>query len=254
MTFEWLLILVVGFVAGNVNTIVGSGSLLTFPTLIALGYPPLLANVTNTVGLAPGSVSGAVGYRRELAGQRRRVTRLSVIAAAGGGIGAALLLLLPPTTFERIVPVLILVACGLVIVQPRLSAWVRRRAAASHEHRELHPLLPVAITGTSIYGGYFGAAQGVILMAVLGVLVDDDLQRLNALKNALTAVVNGTAALVFVLTTTIAWDAALLLAIGSIVGGQTGARFGRRIPPTPLRVAIVAIGLLVVVRYVLAGA
>ena len=251
MSVEWLLLLLVGFVAGNVNTIVGSGSLLTFPTLIALGYPPLLANVSNTVGLAPGSVSGAVGYRRELTGQRRRVARLGVIAGAGGGLGAALLLALPATTFERIVPVLILAACGLVIVQPRLSAWVRSRAEATHARGGSHPVLPLAITGTSIYGGYFGAAQGVILMAVLGVLVDDDLQRLNALKNALTAVVNVTAALVFVLTTTVAWDAALLLAAGSIVGGQTGARVGRRIDPTLLRVAIVTVGLAVVARYVL---
>ena len=251
MRLEWLLILVVGFVAGNVNTIVGSGSLLTFPTLIALGYPPLLANVSNTVGLAPGSVSGAVGYRRELAGQRGRVIRLGVIAGVGGGIGAVLLLALPAATFELIVPFLILIACGLVIVQPRLSARVRARAEATRTEGGLHPVLPLAITGTSIYGGYFGAAQGVILMAVLGVLVDDDLQRLNALKNALTAIVNVTAALVFVLTTTIAWDAALLLAAGSVVGGQTGARVGRRIDPTWLRVVIVTVGLAVVARYVL---
>jgi uncharacterized protein len=250
MTLESVLILVVGFAAGTVNTVVGSGSLLTFPTLIALGYPPLIANVSNNIGLAPGSVSGAVGYRHELAGQRRLATRLGVVAAAGGAIGAALLLLLPASAFERIVPVLILVACGLVIAQPRLSAIARARASGSHEHRGLDPLLPLAVAGTGVYGGYFGAAQGVILMALLGVLVDDDLQRINALKNVLTAVVNGTAAVIFALTTTVAWDAALLLAIGSIIGGQMGAKIGRRIPPTPLRVVIVTIGLLVVLRYV----
>jgi uncharacterized membrane protein YfcA len=252
MTFESLLILFVGFVAGNVNTIVGSGSLVTFPTLIALGYPPLMANVTNTIGLAPGSASGSVGYRRELSGQRNRAMRLAVIAAVGGALGAGLLLWLPASAFERIVPVLILVACGLMIVQPRLSAFVRARATAQHEDRGLSSLLPIAVTGTSLYGGYFGAAQGVILMAVLGVLVDDDLQRLNALKNVLTAVVNITAALIFAVTTAVAWDAALLLAMGSIVGGQMGAKLGRRINPTLLRVAIVSVGLLVVVRYVLA--
>lgn len=252
MTFEFLLILFVGFVAGNVNTIVGSGSLVTFPTLLALGYPALMANVTNTIGLTPGSVSGSVGYRRELAGQRRRAVRLAVIAAVGGAFGAGLLLWLPASAFERIVPVLILVACGLVIVQPQLSAFVRARATAPHEDRGLNPLLPLVVTGTSIYGGYFGAAQGVILMAVLGVLVDDDLQRLNALKNVLTSVVNLTAAVIFALTTAVAWDAALLLAVGSILGGQSGARIGRRINPTALRAAIVTVGLLVVVRYVLA--
>jgi len=251
MTLESVLILVVGFLAGTVNTVVGSGSLLTFPTLIALGYPPLVANVSNTIGLAPGSVSGAVGYRPELAGQRRLATRMGVFAAAGGATGAALLLLLPASAFERIVPVLIVVACGLVIVQPRLSAILRARSAGPHESHQNHPLLPLAVGGTGVYGGYFGAAQGVILMALLGVLIDDDLQRINALKNVLTAIVNVTAALIFAVTTTVAWDAALLLAIGSVLGGQVGARVGRRIPPTPLRIVIVTAGLLVVLRYVM---
>ena len=250
MTIESLLILAVGVAAGTVNTVVGSGSLLTFPTLIALGYPPLIANVSNNIGLAPGSISGAVGYRRELAGQRALAMRLGVAAAAGGAIGAGLLLLLPASAFERIVPVLILVACGLVIAQPRLSAMARVRADSRHEHQGTDPLLPLAVTGTGIYGGYFGAAQGVILMALLGVLIDDDLQRINALKNVMTAIVNGTAAVIFALTTTVAWDAVLLLAIGSVVGGQLGAKVGRRIPPTLLRVAIVTVGLLVVVRYI----
>jgi uncharacterized membrane protein YfcA len=250
VTLEPLLILLVGFLAGTVNTVVGSGSLLTFPTLIALGYPPLIANVSNNIGLAPGSLSGAIGYRRELAGQRGLAIRLGVVAAAGGATGAALLLLLPASAFERIVPILILVACGLVIAQPRLSALARARDAGPHERRGMDPLLPLAVGGTGVYGGYFGAAQGVILMALLGVLVDDDLQRINALKNVLTAIVNGTAAIIFALTTTVAWDVVLLLAAGSVVGGQAGARVGRRIPPTLLRVVIVTVGLLVVVRYV----
>lgn len=252
MIFESLLILSVGFVAGNVNTIVGSGSLVTFPTLIALGYEPLIANVTNTIGLAPGSMSGAVGYRRELTGQRGRAIRLAAIAAVGGALGAGLLLWLPASAFDGIVPVLILVACGLVIIQPHLSAYVRRQASGTHEDRGLHPLLPVAVTGTSLYGGYFGAAQGVILIGVLGVFVDDDLQRLNALKNLLTAVVNITAAVIFAAATAVAWDAAIMLAIGSIVGGQTGARLGRRINPMVLRLTIVTVGLLIVARYALA--
>lgn len=250
MILEPLLILLVGFLAGTVNTVVGSGSLLTFPTLIALGYPPLIANVSNNIGLAPGSFSGAVGYRRELAGQRATAIRLGVVAAAGGATGAALLLLLPASAFERIVPVLILVACGLVIAQPRLSALARARDAGPHERRGMDPLLPLAVGGTGVYGGYFGAAQGVILMALLGVLVDDDLQRINALKNVLTAIVNATAAIIFALTTAVAWHVVLLLAIGSVVGGQAGARMGRRIPPTLLRVVIVTVGLLVVLRYV----
>jgi uncharacterized membrane protein YfcA len=251
VTLEPLLILLVGFLAGTVNTVVGSGSLLTFPTLIALGYPPLIANVSNNIGLAPGSLSGAIGYRRELAGQRGLAIRLGVVAAAGGATGAALLLLLPASAFERVVPILILVACGLVIAQPRLSALARARDSGPHERRGIDPLLPLAVGGTGVYGGYFGAAQGVILMALLGVLVDDDLQRINALKNVLTAIVNGTAAVIFALTTTVAWHVVLLLAVGSVVGGQAGARIGRRIPPTLLRVVIVTVGLLVVLRYVL---
>ena len=250
MTLEPLLILLVGFLAGTVNTVVGSGSLLTFPTLIALGYPPLIANVSNNIGLAPGSLSGAVGYRRELAGQRGMAVRLGVAAAAGGAAGAALLLLLPASAFERVVPVLILIACGLVIAQPRLSAFARARDAGPHEPRRMDRLLPLAVGSTGVYGGYFGAAQGVILMALLGVLVDDDLQRINALKNVLTAIVNGTAAIIFALTTAVAWHVVLLLAIGSVIGGQAGARIGRRIPPTLLRVVIVTVGLLVVFRYV----
>ena len=251
MTLESVLILVVGFLAGTINTVVGSGSLLTFPTLIALGYPPLVANVSNTIGLAPGSVSGAVGYRPELAGQRRLAIRMGVFAAMGGATGAALLLLLPASAFERIVPVLILVGLRAgdrpaTAVGDR-ACTVRRPART----RGIHPLLPLAVGGTGVYGGYFGAAQGVILMALLGVLIDDDLQRINALKNVLTAIVNVTAAVIFAFTTTVAWDAALFLAIGSVLGGQVGARVGRRIPPTPLRMVIVTAGLLVVLRYVM---
>ena len=171
-------------VAGTVNTIVGAGSLLTFPTLLFLGYPPLVANVSNTVGLVPGSFSGAVGYRRELAGQRARARPLVVAAGLGGVTGACLLLVLPAGAFARIVPVLILIACGLVAIQPRLSAWVlERRARSGVVHAGGGWMLVLGVFLTGIYGGYFGAAQGVILIALLAILVDDDLQRLNGLKN-----------------------------------------------------------------------
>ena len=244
-----LLIIAVGMVAGTVNTIVGAGSLLTFPTLLFLGYPPLVANVSNTVGLVSGSISGAVGYRRELAGQRARARPLVVAAGLGGLTGACLLLVLPASAFARIVPVLILIACGLVAIQPRLSAWVlERRARSGVAHVGGGWLLVLGVYLTGIYGGYFGAAQGVILIALLAILVNDELQRLNGLKNLIAAVINGVAAILFILVAPVAWEAAILLAIGSTIGGQLGAVVGRRLSPFALRAAIIAVGTLVAAR------
>jgi uncharacterized membrane protein YfcA len=250
---EALVIIVAGIAAGTVNTIVGSGSLITFPTLLLLGYPPLVANVSNTVGLVPGSISGSIGYRRELAGQRARAIPLTLAAGLGGLTGAALLLVLPAAAFERIVPILIFVACGLVAVQPRLSAWVAaRRLRLGHEAGHGGgPVLIASIYLTGIYGGYFGAAQGVILIALLAILIDDDLQRLNGLKNVIAAVVNAVAAIIFILVAPVAWGPAILLAIGSTIGGQLGAVVGRRLSPLALRAAIIAIGTIVAVRLLL---
>ena len=235
-----------------INAIVGAGSLLTFPTLLFLGYPPLVANVTNTVGIVPGTISGAIGYRRELAGQARRARPLLLAGALGGLTGACLLLILPAAAFARIVPILILIACFLVAIQPRLSAWVldrRARAGVAHVGGGWTLVLGVYLTG--IYGGYFGAAQGVILIALLAILVDDDLQRLNALKNLITVFINSVSAILFILVAPVAWAPAILLAIGSIVGGQFGAVVGRRLSPFALRVAIITVGTVVAVRLLL---
>jgi uncharacterized membrane protein YfcA len=250
---EALVIIAAGLAAGTINTIVGSGSLITFPTLLLLGYPPLVANVSNTVGLVPGAISGAIGYRRELRGQRARARPLAVAATLGGLTGAAVLLVLPPSAFARIVPVLILVACGLVAVQPRLSSWiVARRARLGHVPQTGGgPLLAVGVYLTGIYGGYFGAAQGVILIALLSILVDDDLQRLNGLKNVITTVINGVAAIIFILVAPLAWGPAILLAIGSTIGGQLGALVGRRLSPIALRGAIIIVGTVVAIRLLL---
>ncbi len=250
---EALVIIAAGMAAGTVNTIVGSGSLITFPTLLLLGYPPLVANVSNTIGLVPGSISGSIGYRRELAGQRARAIPLAIAAGLGGMTGAGLLLVLPAAAFARIVPVLILGACGLVAVQPRLSAWVTaRRTRLGHEPRHGGgPILLVGVYLTGIYGGYFGAAQGVILIALLAILIDDDLQRLNGLKNVIAAVINAVAAIIFILVAPVAWGPAVLLAIGSTIGGQLGAVAGRRLSPFALRVAIITIGTVVAVRLLL---
>jgi uncharacterized protein len=241
-----LAILGVGLVAGTVNTIVGSGSLITFPTLLALGYSPVVANVSNTVGLVTGSISGAVGYRRELEGQRDRLRALGVASLAGGLTGGLLLLALPATVFRTVVPVLILAACALVALQPRLA----RRVAAGDGPVRAHggPWLFVAVFLTGVYGGYFGAAQGVMLIALLGIFIDDSLQRLNAAKNVLAALVNGIAAVLFIFFADVDWAVAGLLAAGAIVGGQVGATVGRRIPPRLLRAVIVVVGVAVALR------
>ncbi len=244
-----ILIIAVGVVAGTVNAIVGAGSLLTFPTLLFLGYPPLVANVSNTIGLVPGTISGAVGYRRELVGQRARAIPLLVAAGLGGITGAGLLLVLPAAAFARIVPVLILIACVLVAIQPRVSTWVlERRARRGAVHHGGGPILVIGVFLTGIYGGYFGAAQGVILIALLAILIDDDLQRLNGLKNLIAVVINGVAALIFIAVAPVAWPAAILLAIGSTIGGQLGALMGRRMSPFVLRGAIIIVGTVVAVR------
>lgn len=241
-------ILLAGVAAGSINAVVGSGTLITFPTLLAFGVPPVTANVSNNLGLVPGSVAGAVGYRRELAGQRSRVLRLLSASFLGGLAGAVLLLVLPEGAFEAIVPVLIALGVGLVIFQPRLSGWVAARA----EHRPATTrdgawwVWPgVLLTG--VYGGYFGAAQGVLLMAVLGIGLDEGLQRLNAVKNVLAAVVNAIAGLLFAVVADVDWELVALIGVGSVIGGFLGAKVGRRLHPTALRAVIVVVGVVALV-------
>jgi uncharacterized membrane protein YfcA len=237
---EAAVILLAGLAAGTINTIVGSGSLITFPTLIAFGFAPLDANVSNTVGLVPGSISGAIGYRRELVGQRGRAVRLGMASGAGGLTGAVLLLAFPGA-FASVVPVLIGVALVLVAIGPWLS-----RALSEHRHAESHRSWPLTLLlfAAAIYGGYFGAGMGIIMIALLTIFVPDDLQRLNGLKNVLAALINGVAAILFIAIAPVHWDIALLIAAGSIVGGQIGARVGRRLPAPVLRLAIICVGIL----------
>ncbi len=244
-----LAVLAAGMAAGTVNAVVGSGSLITFPTLLALGYPPLLANVSNNIGLVPGALSAVVGYRRELAGQRSRVLRLGSASLAGGLTGSILLLALPESVFDDVVPALVLLGVVLVVFQPRISARLAARGGTSGEHGG--PLLLASVYLTGIYGGYFGAGQGVILLALLGILIADDLHRLNGVKNALAMTVNGVAALVFLAVADVAWEVVGLVAVGSVVGAQLGSTYGRRLPPDVLRAVIVVVGLIAVVRLVL---
>ena len=241
---EGVAVAAAGLAAGAINAIVGSGSLITFPTLLAVGYPAVLANVSNNVGLVPGAVSGAVGYRRELTGQRRRVLALLPAALAGGFLGAALLLAVPGA-FRDVVPALILLAVVLVLIQPLAS---RRRAAAGRIAEHPGPLLHTGVFLASIYGGYFGAAQGVIYLSLLGLTLDDDLQRLNGVKNILAAVVNGIAAIYFIAAHDIAWVVVLILVVSSTIGGQIGAHWGRRIPANVLRIAIAVLGTAVAIK------
>ncbi len=239
--FEALAVLAAGAGAGTINAAVGSGTLLTFPVLLAVGFPPLVANVSNNVGLVPGSVAAAIGYRRELAGQGRRTARLAVASVLGSLLGAVALLRLPDEAFKAIVPAFIAFALILVVAQPSLT----RRLAARHARPGLRwrraTAVVVALTG--VYGGYFGAAQGVILVSVLGIALPEPLQRVNAVKNVLAGAANTTAAIVFLLAADVSWTAALLIAVGSTVGAAVGARYARRLHPNVLRGLIVVVGL-----------
>jgi uncharacterized membrane protein YfcA len=245
---EMVAVLVAGTAAGTINVVVGSGTLITFPTLIAFGVPPVTANVSNTIGLVPGVGSGVFGYRRELRGQRARAVRLGSASVAGGVLGAVLLLSLPEGAFSAIVPALIVVGLLLVVLQPRISAWVDRRHEGARGEFGPWWVWP-AVFGAGVYGGYFGAAQGVILMGLLGIGIADTLQRLNGLKNVLAGLVNGVAGVIFLVVADVDWTVVALIAAGSIVGGQLGATVGRRLSPLALRILIVVVGLVALVSF-----
>jgi uncharacterized membrane protein YfcA len=238
-------------VAGLINVVVGSGTLVTFPTLLALGYSPIVANVSNTVGLVPGSLAGVVGYRRELREQRTRVVRLALASLLGGIVGAVLLLTLPSGAFDAVVPVLIGLGCLLVALQPTISARLKERAvvgAGRPAHGSAVVWFLVLLTG--VYGGYFGAAQGVLLLAVMGIGIGDDLQRLNAVKNVLAMLVNAVAGIIFIVRAPVDWVVVVLIAAGAVVGGTLGARIGRRIPPLAFRTFVVLVGVVAIVALV----
>ena len=237
-----------GIAAGTINAVVGSGTLVTFPTMLAVGYPPVLANVSNTIGLVPGSLSGVIGYRRELGGQMKRLLRLGVASALGGVTGALLLLWLPASAFSAIVPVLIGLGCTLVVLQPWLARHVRPPADAPP-----HGSWVVAglVYAAGVYGGYFGAAQGVLLIGILGLGLSESMQRVNAAKNVLALIVNGIAAVVFILVSSVAWLAAGLIAVGSIIGGQIGSTVGRRLPSPVFRGIVVLVGVMAIAKLLL---
>lgn len=251
---EALAIFAAGMAAGTINVIVGSGTLVTFPTLLFFGYPPLVANMSNSVGLVAGGISGVHGYREELRGQGPVLRRLVPASFVGGIAGALLLLVLPPAAFNEIVPVLIGLSVLLVVFAPALN---RRTAKAHAQLEEGAPqsrgrqwLMLAGMVVAGAYGGYFGAAQGVLLMGLMSVLMTESLQRLNGYKNVLSTVVNAVAAVVFMIVAwhQISWAAAGLIAVGALIGGWIGARVGRRLPPVALRTIIVVIGIVAIVK------
>jgi uncharacterized protein len=255
------IIALAGCGAGFINAIVGSGTLISFPTLLGAGFEKVAANMANNIGLAPGSFSAVVGYRRELVGQRRRLLTLGPASALGGLTGALLLLTLPSTAFKTVVPFLVLLGVALVIAQPIVTQRLKARQAEllrlsggsaiveeAFKTERIRPALIVVVFLTGIYGGYFGAGQGVILTGLLGMALGDDMQRTNAAKNVLAGLVNGVAAIVFIALRPISWEPAILIAVGSVIGAQLGAKVGRKIQPNVLRALIVVIGLVVAIK------
>lgn len=242
---EQLAVVATGLGAGLLTTTVGVASLLSFPVLVALGIPPVIANASNTVGLIPGGLSGSLGYRRELREQPRVTLAVLLTCALGSVAGAALLLCLPAGVFEAVVPWLILFTCLIVGAQPWISRWLRSRHEDPHSvelRTSMSPVTTVFAALTGVYGGYFGAGSGVMMMAVLGLGLDLELRVVNALKTLAILAANVVAGLIFVFAVDLDLLAVGLLAAGSVVGGYVGAHIGRRLPATLLRVLIVLAG------------
>lgn len=250
--FEVVSIILAGLAAGTINTIVGSGTLVTFPTLLFFGYAPVTANISNSLGLVPGGITAVWGYRRELTDLGPMLRRLAPASLLGSVIGALLLLWLPPAAFEAIVPTLIIIGMLLVVLGPRLQRWAAgRHAERITPGRWVALLLGVLLAG--VYGGYFGAAQGVLLLGLMSILLPLHLQQINGIKNVLGTIVNLVAALVFLVVApeVVDWTVVLLIAIGAILGGLIGARVGRRMPAALLRGVIVLIGTIAVINLLL---
>ncbi|BBY15750.1 UPF0721 transmembrane protein [Mycolicibacterium litorale] len=248
---DMVLIALAGVGAGAINAVVGSGTLITFPTLVALGYPPVTSTMSNAIGLVAGGVSGTWGYRRELRGQWHRLRWQIPGSLLGALAGAWLLLHLPEKVFVAVVPVLLIAALLLVVLGPRIQAWARRRADAQGRSVDVisRGRMLALVAGTfavGVYGGYFTAAQGILLIAVMGALLPEDMQRMNAAKNLLSLIVNIVAAVAYTVVAfdRISWAAAGLIAIGSLIGGFLGAHYGRRLSPNALRAVIVVVGLI----------
>ena len=253
--FEAAMLFLAGIAAGTMNSVVGSGGLVTFPTLLAFGYSPLVANMTNNMGSMPGALSGAFVMRKEMQTQWARILRLSTLTFIGGLAGALLLLMIPAAAFKQIVPILIALALVLIIIQPRLQARAAKREVevgprkiAGDRRRQISGDISIFLTG--IYGGYFGAAQGILLMSILGAMFDETIQKLNSVKIMLAVSANMAAAIVFIVHGGVAWEAAGAISVGSLIGGVLGAHIGRRLPTPVYRGFIVFVGLVAIAKLV----
>lgn len=256
---EIAVILVAGFWAGMINVVVGSGTLVTFPTLLLFGYPPIVANISNNIGLVGGGLSGSWGYRREIRANRGLLLRLLPLSVLGGLGGALLLLVLPPEAFQAIVPILIIAGLAMVALAPRVQRAAAAKAGETapdtrpSRRRSLLLLAGIALLG--VYGGYFGAAQGILIVGLMSMVTIESLQRINAIKNVLTTAVNAVAAITFMLFAwdSIDWAVVLIIAVGATLGGLLGAKVGRRLSPLALRATILVIGTAALIRLVFFG-
>jgi hypothetical protein len=246
---DYVLIALAALAAGLVNAIAGGGTLISFPALVAVGVPPVAANITNTVALTPGYLGATFAQFKDLTGQGRRLRMLVPAAVLGGLTGGILLLQTDEKVFRELIPYLILLAAGLLAIQDPIRSYVKRRTATSH-HGATHEwwtVFPVFLA--AIYGGYFGAGLSVIILAVLGLVLDDNLTRLNALKQALAFAVNVTAALFFLFSGQVVWAAALVMAGAAVLGGVLGGRVASRIRPQTLRAVVVTLAVVVAIIY-----
>ena len=248
-----LLVAGAGFAAGAVNAVAGGGTLVSFPALLGAGVPALTANITSSVGLLAGYTGGSIAYRRELTGQHERVRRLTLAAVVGGVVGAVLLVVTPKDAFRGVVPYLVLFACVLLAAQPLLSRIVDARRGDVVGSGDISPAVVAAVLVGGIYGSYFGAALGVVLLALFGVLINDNLQRLNALKGVLSLVINIAGVVVFLIAGKVAWGYAGILAVTAFAGAHVGVRLARRLPPSVLRYGIVALGTAVGIAMIVTG-
>lgn len=240
---DWLIIGLVGFWAGMINSVVGSGTLVTFPTLVWLGVPPITANVSNNLGLVPGAITGFLGTKDQIGAGRAVLKRMMMFSAAGGFAGALLLILLPEAVFTGVVPIFILLGVALVLLAPRIQRQNRVAIPTA--------VVFIGVLITGLYGGYFGAAQGVILLGILNAVAGLELFEANAVKNALIAVVNGVASIVFLTSGAIDWGIVVAIAFTSTLGAWIGARYGRRLPLGLYRAIIATIGMIAVAWFVL---
>jgi uncharacterized membrane protein YfcA len=235
--------------AGVVNAVAGGGTLITFPALVALGVPNVRSNITNTVALCPGYFGGAYAQRDDLEGQQRRLRALSAVAACGGLLGSILLVISPEDLFEGIVPFLLLLACALLAFQDRLRRLIQPPTDGVPRDATPGPMVLGGVFLATVYGGYFGAGLGIIILATLGVLLDETLPRLNALKSAIALVTNVVAAMFFVFSGDVVWSLALVMAPASLVGGAIGGRLVGKLDPKLMRAVVITIGLVVAVKY-----